>query len=215
MNLITKTTALALYMVKPYLAAYHPFLVIDATCGNGHDMTALAQMLFCDPEDCGRKPGTLLIGIDIQETAVRTAHRTLEEAGFEDRISDGSIRLVCGSHEDLAGILGSTGIRPEESPALPVRAVLFNLGYLPGGDKKITTLQESTLHAVQSALGLLEAGGLICITMYSGHENGAKEKEALLSWAEDLDSRRYHTVYLSMPNQKKSPPEILLITKKQ
>ena len=91
----------------------------------------------------------------------------------------------------------------------PVKLVVFNLGYLPGADKSVTTLTSSTLDAVQSALELLAKDGLVCITMYSGHQQGAEEKHALLEFAENLDSKYWHVSYISMLNQRKNPPEIL------
>jgi hypothetical protein len=50
--------------------------------------------------------------------------------------------------------------------------------------------------------------------LYSGHEQGAEEKQALLDWAKELPAKTYHVAYISMWNQKKCPPEILLITRK-
>ena len=95
-----------------------------------------------------------------------------------------------------------------------VKAVIFNLGYLPGGDKTVTTRAETTLAAVESAMGLLCPDGLICITMYSGHPEGKREKAALLDFAAGLDAGKWHAAYVSMPNQRRDPPEILLITRK-
>ena len=91
---------------------------------------------------------------------------------------------------------------------------MFNLGYLPGGDKLITTKAETTIKAVQDAMELIRKDGLVCITMYSGHTEGKKEKAALLEFAGQLDSAKWHCAYISMPNQKNDPPEILLITRK-
>ena len=56
--------------------------------------------------------------------------------------------------------------------------------------------------------------GLICVTMYCGHPEGKKEKAAVLDFAEGLDPRTWHVSYIQMLNQKKDPPEILLITRK-
>ena len=45
-------------------------------------------------------------------------------------------------------------------------------------------------------------------------KEGKEEKKQVLEWAEALDSQRYHAAYVSLINQKNSPPEILWITKK-
>ena len=78
----------------------------------------------------------------------------------------------------------------------------------------MTTTTDTTIKAVKPAIDLIMKDGLVCITMYSGHEEGKKEKQALLAFAEELDSRKYHVAYVSMTNQKNDPPEILLITRK-
>ncbi|MCF0143783.1 MAG: hypothetical protein HUJ79_01520, partial [Firmicutes bacterium] len=80
--------------------------------------------------------------------------------------------------------------------------------------KDITTCAESTIAAVKSALGILQVDGVICITMYSGHEAGANEKARLLEFTKELDSHKYHVAYIGMHNQANNPPEILLITRK-
>ena len=90
----------------------------------------------------------------------------------------------------------------------------FNLGYLPGGDKSITTSTETTLDAIKAALEILNIDGVISITMYSGHEAGANEKARLLEFPKELDSHKYHVAYIGMHNQANNPPEILLITRK-
>ena len=189
-NLIRQTTQLALHIVRPYVTP--DSTVIDATCGNGHDTLALAQM----------NPAKLY-AFDIQEDAVRATTALLEANGYSKSIADGRFILRCASHESMGDYASG-----------PVSAVLFNLGYLPGGDKEITTKKASTLNAVQTAMELLETDGVICITMYSGHDAGKEEKSALLDFAETLDAKQWHTAYISMPNQKHDPPEILLITRK-
>ncbi len=189
-NLIRQTTELALHIVRPYVTP--DSTVIDATCGNGHDTLALAQM----------NPAKLY-AFDIQEDAVRATTALLEANGYRESIADGRFVLRCAAHEEM-----------NQYVARPVTAVLFNLGYLPGGDKEITTKAASTLIAVQAAMELLETDGVICITMYSGHDAGKEEKAALLNFAETLDAKLWHTAYISMPNQKHDPPEILFITRK-
>ena len=189
-NLIRSTANLAMHILKEYISDKDS--VIDATCGNGHDTLSLA----------GCKPRRLY-AFDIQQQAISNTEALLTSSGFAGELKDGSISLICDSHENMYKYIDSR-----------ISAIIFNLGYLPGGDKTKTTSVTSTLKAVKAGLELLQKDGILCITMYSGHAEGAKEKEALLSLAEKLDSSVYHTAYISMPNQHKNPPEILLITKK-
>ena len=189
-NIIRQTTEFAMHIVRAYVGPGDT--VVDATCGNGHDTLALAAM---DP--------ARLYAFDVQEDAVRATTKLLEDNGYGKSITAGRIIIRQLAHEDMGGVITA-----------PVKVVVFNLGYLPGGDKTVTTKAETTLAAVQAAMELLQKDGLICITMYSGHPEGKREKEALLDFSEGLDAGAWHTAYISMPNQKHDPPEILLITRK-
>lgn len=191
-------------------------VVVDATCGNGKDTLALAAM----------NPARLY-AFDVQGNAVRETVRLLEENGYGGRLISGCKGSSAGASDPGAVIIveqlahEDTGDyfreRLDDIPGAdaPLKAVVFNLGYLPGGDKQITTKAETTLAAVRSAMELLAHDGLICLTMYSGHPEGREEKAALLRFAEELDEKTWHCAYISMTNQHSDPPEILLITRKK
>ena len=200
-NLIQHTTDLAMHIVQAYV---HPGdTVVDATCGNGHDTLRLARMLGLNAV-----PNSgLLFGFDVQAQAIEATRQRLRNEGFEDALVMDRITLACLGHEQMLTFLQERSI-PE------VSAIVFNQGYLPGGDKTLTTRTGTTLSAVTDALQQLRAGGLCCLTMYSGHPEGAAEKRALLAFAEGLDGKLWHVSYISMLNQKKDPPEILLISRK-
>lgn len=210
-NLIQSTTQLAMHIVSPYIRT--GCTVIDATCGNGNDTLSLAKALFKDNAKANAdmdgavvdmaEAGSRLYAFDIQQQAVDETRSLLEGEGFAERLADGSIRLICDSHENMDQHLDHADV------------IVFNLGYLPGGDKQLTTVAESTMTAVRDALLLLEKDGVLCITMYSGHEAGAYEKARLLQFAERLDSGVWHAAYVNMINQANNPPEILLITRKR
>ena len=161
-------------------------VAIDATCGNGHDTLWLAERF-------GK-----VYAFDIQEEAVET---TRERAGSLD---SGNVIVFCTGHQHMAEYV-------HEKAAL----IMFNLGYLPGGNKNIVTGTETTLEAVRAALSLIKKDGLLCITMYPGHQQGAEEKEALLRMAAGLDKGIYHCVRTDMVNQPDTAPEILFITLKK
>ena len=99
--------------------------------------------------------------------------------------------------------------------ANPIGLIVFNLGYLPGGDKQRATQTETTLAALQAALDKLTIGGLLSVTMYWGHEAGKIERAAVLRWAAALDRSTYHCVHTDMCNQPNCPPEILFVTRKK
>ena len=191
-NLITKTTVWAMEIVGRYVKPGDT--VIDGTMGNGHDTLALAKLV--GPE--GR-----VIAFDIQPMALENTNALLEAEGMKDHPG---IRLILDSNANVKNY-----VEPGEAG---IAAILFNLGYLPGGDKTVTTTKEETLRAVSDAVELVKPGGLVAAVLYSGHEQGAEEKQALLDWAKELPAKAFHVAYISMWNQKKCPPEILLITRK-
>ena len=203
MNLIQNTTEFALSIAKQYIRPNE--IVIDATCGNGHDTVALAEAIWTDGEDKAAQ----LLAFDVQPQAIENTKKRLAGSGFSSQLEDGQIRLIQDNHANMTKYVQA---QTNQSPA--VCLIMFNLGYLPGSDKSITTSTESTLAAIRGGLDLLAKDGLLCITMYSGHDAGAKEKQALLAFAEELDSHAFHVAYINMLNQANNPPEILLISKK-
>lgn len=190
-NLMTKPTQLSLYLTEAYLQPGD--VAIDATMGNGWDTLALAQKVG---------PEGKVYAFDLQESAIRQTALLLQEQGVSQRCV-----LIQDSHRELKHHLPPEVHRQ-------VSAVLFNLGYLPGGDKSVTTESESTLAAVASALEIIKSDGIVAVTVYSGHPAGKREKEALFRYAAELPSKHYHVMTVSYPNQPKNPPELLLITKK-
>ena len=163
--------------------------VVDATCGTGRDTVALARAVG----DEGR-----VYAFDIQKNAHLMTEARLKSHG------------ITNVHPVMQSFVSMSELIPESSAA----AVVFNLGYLPGGDHSITTTADTTLEGLECALRTIRTGGIVTVVMYDGHEEGAEEKAAVLAWAEALDQSRYHVAYVSLLNQKNHPPEILWITKK-
>lgn len=158
---------------------------IDATCGKGNDTIWLAERF-------GK-----VYAFDIQQSATEVTGRLVESSGFDN------VTVINDGHEKMAEYV------PER-----VGLVMFNLGYLPGGDKNVVTERTTTLEAIEAALSLLEKDGLVCITMYPGHPQGAAERKAVLEVAASLDKGRYHCIRTDMVNQPHTAPEILFITLK-
>ena len=91
-----------------------------------------------------------------------------------------------------------------------VRAVIFNLGYMPGGDRSITTHADTTLEAVRQALDLLAPDGIILLVCYQ-HEEGGKELEALRAMFQALPSARYTATETTFLNHTSSAPIVLTL----
>ena len=143
--------------------------VVDATMGNGHDTLFLCSLVG----ETGR-----VYAFDIQPEAVEATRTRLAEAGMAGRAE-----LFCLGHEHMA----------EKVPG-PIRAAVFNLGWLPGGDHGITTRTETTLRAVSQALELLLPLGVMVLCAYPGHEEGSREREALDRFFTDLPPREFNVL---------------------
>jgi hypothetical protein len=153
--------------------------VIDATAGNGNDTLFLAK--------CVLTPNSgELHAFDIQEEAIIKTTERLEK-NLEPNLLK-RITLHKASHEKFPSDL---------KPAL----VVYNLGYLPGGDVSKTTLTDITLTSCNHALEILIAGGLLSITTYPGHPEGNKEKSALFEWLKaKTDFQIFHHSDFNRPN---------------
>ncbi len=162
--------------------------VADATCGNGHDTLFLARLVG---------PGGKVWAFDLQEQALANTRLLLDEAGCLAQTE-----LVAAGHERLAEFVGE-----------PLKAVIFNLGYLPGGDKNFVTRPEQTLAALDRAAHLLLPGGIITVCVYTGHPGGAAEGEAVEQWAAGLAPAEFNAWVSRQLNRPASAPYVVIIDK--
>jgi SAM-dependent methyltransferase len=168
-------------------------LAVDATAGNGHDTHFLAQLIGPD----GR-----VFAFDIQDQAIIATQRLLQRWG----VPDGCYELIRDSHSALA----------ERLPAKAqgrLAAIIFNLGYLPGGDKSVITRAETTLPAVRVALDFLRPGGLLLLVLYPGHTGGAEEAQTMRDFACGLPPGQWQVTEYRTLNARNPPPVVLAIEK--
>ena len=159
--------------------------VVDATCGNGKDTCLLAELVGSQGH---------VWGLDIQSTALeRTATRLTDELRPQ-------VTLLHGGHEHL----------PELVEA-PLDAVIFNLGWLPGADRNITTTTATTLSALEGARHMLAPAGLLFIICYPGHPEGAAEAAAVVDWCSQLPADAYFVWRMAQSNVAAEAPFTLLI----
>lgn len=171
-------------LIEP--ALYDGARAVDATMGNGQDTLWLCQKVG----EAGR-----VYAFDVQSEAVARTRQRLEDAGVAHRAE-----LNCLGHERMA-----------EAVPGPVDVVMFNLGWLPGAAHAVTTRTETTLLAVNAALGLLKPDGLLTVCVYPGHPEGTRELEALAHWAEALDPRRFDALLRRYMNQPNDPPQLIAV----
>lgn len=128
-------------------------IVVDATCGNGNDTLMLARL------------AKKVFAFDVQKQAIDNTKKLLEKNNVKNA------ELINDSHEN---------IRKHLTPYLKkISLILFNLGYLPGGNKKIMTNHKSTIKAIKESLNYLNKKGIILVTCYP-HEEGKKEANETL-----------------------------------
>ncbi len=163
--------------------------VADATCGNGRDTLLLAQLVG----EAGR-----VWAFDLQEVALAAAKELLAAHGVLDRVE-----LVRAGHERLAAEVVDGSLA----------AVVFNLGYLPGGDRRVITRPATTLPALAAALGLLAPGGLLLVVIYTDHDGAREEEEAVTNWATALEPRSFNVWASRQLNRSAAAPYLVLVEK--
>ncbi|WP_269537678.1 class I SAM-dependent methyltransferase [Cerasicoccus fimbriatus] len=136
---------------------------IDATAGNGHDTAFLAKLVG--------KAGKVM-AIDKQLQALINTDKRLIDEGLRKQAI-----LIQGSHADMLDYAPTPWIHG-------VKAIVFNLGYLPGSDKSVNTSADSTHAALHVCKKLLAPGGLISILIYRGHDGGHDEESMIIQWVE-------------------------------
>ncbi len=163
-------------------------IAVDFTMGNGHDTEFLSKTVG----ESGH-----VYAFDIQQAAVDSTAENLRRAGCPDNYT-----LICDSHH-----------RVEEYVKTPIKAGMFNLGYLPGGDKRITTLRETTMPAVEAAIRLLDRDAILNIAVYPGHEEGELEGKMLCEYFAKLDRRKICISQIKILNSLTSPYFMVVETK--
>jgi len=159
---------------------------IDATLGNGHDTWFLAQHIS--------EPGQVH-AFEIQAGAV-----SLAKVHIQDQNLEGCVQIHPVGHENMDQVLPK---KMEQNTS----AILFNLGYLPGGDKSCTTLLHTTIQALEIAWHqYLSPHGILSILAYPGHPTGKEEAAGVLQWLQSLENTQVE--------EYESPgPVLYLVTK--
>ncbi len=154
---------------------------VDFTMGNGNDTLFLSKAVG----ESGK-----VYAFDIQEDALISTRAHLEANGAPENYT-----LICASHH-----------RVKEFVTEPIKAGMFNLGYLPrSGRKAVTTMRETTMPAVQAAIELLAPDGVLIVAIYPGHEEGALEGEMLREYFSTLSKYRICPSEFKILNSPTSP----------
>lgn len=168
-----------------------PLLCIDATAGTGKDTAFLAALVG----EKGR-----VISMDIQEIAIEQTRLRLLKEQLSDRVE---VILDSHAHMDRYAKEGSVSL------------IMFNLGYLPGGDHSLSTKAETTIEALEKGLTLLREGGMISLLIYSGGDSGFDEKNQVLAWLRELPDDKYTVLVEAFYNKPNNPPLPVYILKNE
>lgn len=159
---------------------------IDATCGNGADTLFLAKTVG----STGR-----VLAIDLQPAAIERSQHLIQKAELKN------VDFCCDSHAKLKKLTPTAWHSR-------VAAIMFNLGYLPGGDRSVITQPESTISALTAALPLLRSGGVLSVMIYPGHPGGEAELTAVREW---LNSVTYPFVITEQPVNSPISPRLIIV----
>lgn len=161
---------------------------VDATAGNGNDTIFMAKLVG----EKGR-----VYSFDIQERAIETTREKLIKNNFEGRVT-----IIKDGHQFM-----------DKYVPFGIKVVMFNLGYLPGGNHFIATKPENTIAAIEKSLKLLQTGGIVMMVIYYGGDSGFVEKDAVISYIKSLDYKKYSVLVMDFVNWINCPPISVCIEK--
>ena len=161
---------------------------VDFTMGNGHDTEFLSKTV-------GERGH--VYAFDIQQQAVESTAAHLVAAGCPENYT-----LIHDSHHKVTDYV-----------TCPIKAGMFNLGYLPGGDKSITTMRATTMPAIEAAIELLGPKSILSIAIYPGHEEGDAEGRMVSEYLSTLDRFRVSVAQIKIINSPTSPYFMVVETK--
>lgn len=158
---------------------------IDATCGMGNDSLFMASLLNNNGQ---------LVCYDIQDIAIKTTKELLNKNNFSNVV------YHLKSHETFIEVEADL--------------IIYNLGYLPTTDKKITTNVESTINSIKNAINITSNKDdyLIIIVVYPGHVEGKIESDSIDEFVYSLPSKHY-LVSKYMNYNRPSSPYVITISK--
>lgn len=160
---------------------------IDATMGKGGD----TYYLCSKTGESGK-----VYAFDVQADALSQTREKLDKHKM-------NAELILDGHEHMKEYVKET----------EVSCIMFNLGYLPGGDHHLATKTNTTIQAVEAGLRMLKTGGIMSICIYSGGDSGFEERDGVLEYLSQLDDRKYFIARQDFPNKKNNPPMPVFIIK--
>jgi hypothetical protein len=158
-------------------------VMIDATLGNGNDTLFLSTL------------AKEVHAFDIQDQAIEITKTKLDQYNIKN------VYLYKDSHEYILNYVKD------------FKGVIFNLGYLPKGNKEITTKKDITINALNNLILAMKQNQFIQLVIYQGHQEGLLEANAIIEYLKQLNTHLFKIVRIDLPFQDNYPPFILMIYK--
>lgn len=177
-------------IAKKYMDHYlkDGYICLDATIGNGNDILSISKQIG----DSGK-----VYGFDIQQVAIDNTRKLLASENTLERAI-----LIKDSHENIDNYIHHK-----------LDFIIYNLGYLPKGNKSIKTKDGSTVTSINKALNLMSQGSLMLITTYLGHTGGMEENASVHNVLVNLNQRVFNVLKYDFINQKNYPPMLYAVEK--
>ena len=163
-------------------------VAVDFTMGNGHDTEFLSKTVGENGH---------VYAFDVQAQAVESTGRNLKAAGCPENYT-----LILDSHHNVKKYVGCK-----------IKAGMFNLGYLPGSDKTVTTMRETTLPAIEAAIDLMDKDAIILVAVYPGHAEGEAEGKLICEYLSSLSRFKVCATRINILNSPTSPFFIIIESK--
>ncbi len=185
-KILNNTVTISKKYIEQYLKEGQ--IALDATVGNGNDTIIMADKVGSQGK---------VYGFDIQKIAINNTEKVLKRNNLLDRV-----KLIEDSHENINKYIFEK-----------LDFIIYNLGYLPNGDKNIITKVDSTVKSIKHSLDLLNNNGLLLINSYVGHEGGLDENLEIENLLRDLNQKNFNVLKNGFLNQKNNPPILYIIEK--
>lgn len=148
---------------------------------------------------CGHGNDTLFLAqhfdqvyaFDIQKEAIEDSKLRCQEYN--------NITFIHDSHENILKYVKT------------LNAGIFNCGYLPNGDKTITTSASILIPTLQQAFSILESKGILVLVLYPGFPQGKQEAMLVEEFVEKLPSNEFDVIKFTLLNKNNAPYIIKMV----
>lgn len=131
-----------------------------------------------------------IYSFDIQKQALDNSEKTLQNVG--------NVSMILDSHLNYQNYVKN------------YHGVIFNLGYLPTGNKSVTTTSKTTISTLEKMIQD-NLARFILLVVYPGHDEGYIESHDLQKYLENISNYNVNYNFLSDDDKK---AYIILLTKK-